>query len=215
MFAVLTAAIAPGMALLSYFYLRHQYSQDINGLVLRSFVIGAILVFPVMVLQYAFVVEGFFTDPISKSVILYGFFEEFFKWFLLFFIVYQHAKFKRHYDGIIFGVAISLGFASVENVFYLLAYGVETALGRALLPVTSHSLFGVIMGYYLGKSKMESENKGSYLLLALLVPVALHSLYDLILNLVSMYFLIAIIPFMILLWWFALHKVKLANQLDR
>ncbi|KMK76465.1 glutamic-type intramembrane protease PrsW [Alkalihalobacillus pseudalcaliphilus] len=214
MFAVLTAAIAPGMALLSYFYLRHQYTHEINGLVLRSFIAGGILVFPIMVLQYAFIVEGIFTDTISQAVILYGFFEEFFKWFLLFFLVYQHAKFKRHYDGIIFGVAVALGFASVENVFYLVAFGVETAIGRALLPVTSHALFGVIMGYYFGKAKTEAEGKNSYLLLALLVPVTLHSVYDLITGLVNHYFLFVVIPFMICLWLFALHKVKLASRFD-
>ena len=69
LFAVLTAAIAPGMALLSYFYLRHQYTHEINGLVLRSFIAGGILVFPIMVLQYAFIVEGIFTDTISQAVI--------------------------------------------------------------------------------------------------------------------------------------------------
>ncbi|GAF65324.1 hypothetical protein BTS2_2222 [Bacillus sp. TS-2] len=214
MFAVFTAAIAPGMALLAYFYLRNQYTPTINGLILRTFFIGALLVFPVMVLQYAFMIEDVFSDPISQSIIVYGFFEEFFKWFLLIIFAYQHGEFKRRYDGIIFGVSISLGFASVENIFYLFAHGLENAVGRAILPVSSHSLFGVIMGYYMGKSKLEPNNKSSYMILALLLPVALHSLYDLILSVFHFYFLYIMIPFMILLWWFALHKVKVASQLD-
>ncbi|WP_088102237.1 glutamic-type intramembrane protease PrsW [Halalkalibacter urbisdiaboli] len=214
MFAIITAAIAPGMALLSYFYLRDQYEARTNALVLRTFIIGAILVFPVMVLQYAFTVEGYFNDPISRALILYSSFEEFFKWFFLFFFVYQHAQFKRRYDGIVFGVSLSLGFASMENVFYLLANGVEMAIGRALLPVSSHALFGVIMGYYFGRAKFDKTRQSFFLYVSLLIPILLHGSYDLILVLLNVYFLFGMIPFMFLLWWVALKKVKLAHRLD-
>ena len=67
-------------------------------------------------------------------------------------------EFDEHYDGIVYGAAVSLGFATVENILYLFANGLESALGRAILPVSSHALFGVIMGYYLGKAKF-SEGK--------------------------------------------------------
>ncbi|WP_100408356.1 glutamic-type intramembrane protease PrsW [Bacillus solitudinis] len=214
MFAILTAAIAPGMALLSYFYLRHQYEAGTSALVLRTFIIGMLLVFPVMVLQYAFTVEGYFQHDIIKAFILYGFFEEFFKWFFLFFFAFQHGRFKKHYDGIIYGVSISLGFATMENVFYLFAHGVENALGRALLPVSSHALFGVIMGYYLGRAKSEKEKALSFLLFSLSISVIFHGLYDFILLTLNMYFLFGMVPFMFLLWWVALKKVKLAHQFD-
>ena len=158
LFAIVTAALAPGMALLSYFYLRNHYSTSTNGLVFRTFLIGVLLVFPVMVLQYAFSIEGYFTEPFTRAFILYAFVEEFFKWFLLWAFAYQHANFSRRYDGIVYGVSLSLGFATVENVFYLIANGLETAFGRALLPVSSHALYGVIMGYYLGRAKVETEN---------------------------------------------------------
>lgn len=74
LFAILPAAIAPAMALLSYFYLRNQYERMTNALILRTFLIGVLLVFPVMVLQYAFTVEGYFTHAVARAVVLYGFF---------------------------------------------------------------------------------------------------------------------------------------------
>ncbi len=215
LFAIVTAAMAPGMALLSYFYLRNHYSITTKGLVFRTFLIGVLLVFPVMVLQYAFTIEGYFTKPFTRSFILYAFVEEFFKWFLLWAFVYQHATFSRRYDGIVFGVSLSLGFATVENVFYLIANGLETAFGRALLPVSSHALYGVIMGYYLGRAKVETENCKKHMLLSIVLPVALHGTYDFILIIFDIYFLIGLIPFMLLLWWVALNKVKQANQLDQ
>ncbi len=215
LFAIVTAAMAPGMALLSYFYLRKHYATNTGILVFRTFLIGILLVFPVMVLQYAFIVEGYFEEPLSRAFILYAFVEEFFKWFLLYFFAYQQAIFTSRYDGIIFGVSLSLGFASLENVFYLIANGLETAIGRALLPVSSHALFGVLMGYYLGRAKMEPQQKARHLTLSLFFPILLHSVYDLILVVFDMYFLIGMIPFMLLLWWLALKKVKRAHQLDQ
>ncbi|TWI52849.1 glutamic-type intramembrane protease PrsW [Halalkalibacter nanhaiisediminis] len=215
MFAIITAAMAPGMALLSYFYLRNYYGTNTNRLVFRTFLIGVLLVFPVMVLQYAFIVEGYFEEPIWRAFFLYGFTEEFFKWFLLYFVAYQHAVFTRRYDGIVYGVSLSLGFASLENVFYLIANGLETAIGRALLPVSSHALFGVLMGYYMGRAKIEPRQKARHLTLSLFFPIVLHSIYDLILVIFDMYFLIGMIPFMLVLWWLALKKVKRAHQLDQ
>ncbi|ARK30280.1 glutamic-type intramembrane protease PrsW [Halalkalibacter krulwichiae] len=214
MFAIVTAAMAPGMALLSYFYLKNGYSSTTKSLVLRTFIIGILLVFPVMVLQYAFTVEGFFIHPFTKAFILYGFIEEFFKWFLLWAFAYQHATFSRRYDGIVFGVSLSLGFATVENVFYLVANGLEAAIGRALLPVSSHALYGVIMGYYFGLAKVEKIGRRKNMVVALLLPVVLHGTYDFILLSFDIYFLIGLIPFMLVLWWVALNKVKRANELD-
>jgi RsiW-degrading membrane proteinase PrsW (M82 family) len=215
LFAIVTAAMAPAMALLSYFYLRSHYSTTTNALVLRTFLIGALLVFPVMVIQYAFTVEGYFLHPFARAFVLYAFVEEFFKWFLLWAFAYQHVNFARRYDGIVFGVSLSLGFATLENVFYLVANGLETAVGRALLPVSSHALYGVIMGYYLGRAKVEKVNQKKHLFMAMILPVGLHGTYDFILLIFDIYFLIGLIPFMLILWWVALNKVKRANQLDQ
>ncbi|MDT8860040.1 glutamic-type intramembrane protease PrsW [Alkalihalobacillus sp. MEB130] len=214
MFALVTAAVAPGMALLSYFYLRNHYSTNAVSLVFRTFLIGVLLVFPVMVLQYAFTAEGYLTHPVAKAFILYGFVEEFFKWLLLWLFAYQHATFARRYDGIVYGVSLSLGFATLENVIYLIANGLETAFGRALLPVSSHALYGVIMGYYMGRAKVEVEKRRQHLTMSLLLPILLHGVYDFILLFFGMYFLIGLIPFMFFLWWVALKKVKRAHQLD-
>lgn len=70
------------------------------------------------------------------------------------YVVYQHTEFDTHYDGIIYAVAISLGFATVENILYLLSNGIEYALTRAIFPVSSHALFGVMMGYHFGMAKI-------------------------------------------------------------
>lgn len=212
MVAIISAGIAPGLALLSYFYLKDQYETEPFYMVFRSFVLGALLVFPIMFIQYVLEVESVFTSNILKTFIAYGFLEEFFKWFILYFTIYQHVHFDEHYDGIVYGVAVSLGFASIENIFYLFANGLEFALGRAVLPVSSHALFGVIMGYYLGKGKFSSRsNQLKWILISVFFPIFLHSLYDTLLTIYNDWRYV-MLPFMIFLWWFALRKAKIARM---
>ncbi|HEX6923307.1 MAG TPA: glutamic-type intramembrane protease PrsW [Bacillales bacterium] len=211
MISILSAAIAPGIALLSYFYLRDKYEAEPVAMVLRIFIFGALLVFPVMVIQYAFQFEDVLQSPWARSFLLSGLLEEFLKWFVLFYTAYQHVEFNERYDGIVYGASVSLGFATVENVFYLFAYGIHQAFFRALLPVSSHALIGVIMGYYLGKAKFsEGRAQRRLIWLSLLVAAFFHGLYDYII-MVSIHWLYVIVPFMFYLWWTSLRKVKLAQ----
>jgi RsiW-degrading membrane proteinase PrsW (M82 family) len=213
MLGILSAGIAPGLALLSYFYLKDEYDSEPISVVLRTFLYGALLVFPIMFIQH--VLE---TETLVKSGLVDAFFsssllEEFFKWFILFYAIYPHVEFDEPFDGIVYGVAVSLGFATVENVFYLVANGVGDAMTRALLPVSSHALFGVIMGFYIGKAKFTEGNKAKWVVVSLLLPFILHGLYDFIL-ISQEHWIYIIFPFMIFLWWFGLRKVKMAKILS-
>ncbi|MEI2665068.1 glutamic-type intramembrane protease PrsW [Rossellomorea sp. LJF3] len=213
MLVILSAGIAPGLALLSYFYLRDQYDAEPITLVFKTFMFGALITFPIMFLQYVLEVEGIIDSNWSTAFISSGFLEEFFKWFILMFAIFQHVDFNEPYDGIVYGASVSLGFATVENILYLIANGVEHAFGRAVLPVSSHALFGVIMGYYLGKAKFSSqEERHKWLFLAISVPILLHGTYNYIF-LSEKNWVYYMVPFMFFLWWLGLKKVKSAHQL--
>ncbi|MCS0543767.1 PrsW family glutamic-type intramembrane protease, partial [Aeromonas veronii] len=93
---------------------------------------------------------------------------------------------------------------------YLYANGVHLAVGRALLPVSSHALFGVIMGFYLGKAKFSPNEKRKWILISFLFPFLLHGMYDYILLSLKKW-IYMMIPFMLFLWWFGLRKVKIAK----
>ncbi|MCA1058303.1 intramembrane metalloprotease PrsW [Rossellomorea aquimaris] len=213
MLVILSAGIAPGLALLSYFYLRDQYEAEPITLVFKTFMYGALITFPIMFLQYVLEVEGIIDSNWTTAFISSGFLEEFFKWFILMFAIFQHVDFNEPYDGIVYGASVSLGFATVENILYLIANGVEHAFGRAILPVSSHALFGVIMGYYLGKAKFSSsEERHKWLFLAICVPLFLHGTYNYIF-LAEKNWIYYMVPFMLFLWWLGLKKVKSAHQL--
>ncbi|WP_404452865.1 intramembrane metalloprotease PrsW [Virgibacillus necropolis] len=210
MLAILSAGVAPAFALMSFFYLKDRFTEPLH-LIIRNFIYGAILVFPIMFMQYALQTEGIGNGDFVQSFFVIAFMEEFFKWFIFIYTIYHHTAFDAHYDGIVYAVAISLGFATVENSLYLLSNGIEYAFSRALFPVSSHALFGVIMGFYFGRAKMEPSHKKMNLTFALTIPFLLHGIYNYILIKVTSDWLILLIPFMIILWIIALRRVKVAN----
>ncbi|MGY4112346.1 glutamic-type intramembrane protease PrsW [Aeribacillus sp. SP014] len=212
MIAIITAGIAPGLAILSYFYLKDQYEMEPLYMVVRTFIFGALLVFPIMFIEYVLETENVLPSSFLQAFFASSLLEEFFKWFIFYFTIYSHFHFDEHYDGIVYGVSISLGFATLENILYLIANGVEFAFGRAIFPVPSHALFGVIMGYYLGKSKFSNDRlKKRWLLYSLVIPFLLHGTYNYIL-LSNEDWKFWVTPFMVFLWWFGLHKAKKARM---
>lgn len=212
MFILLSAAIAPGLALFSYFYLRNQMATEPRKTLFRTFIFGLLITFPIMFIQYVLQEEELITNPFFLNVVFSSTMEEFFKWFIIFAFIYRHVEFDDPYDGILYGAAASLGFATMENLLYLLTFGIDTAFMRALLPVSSHALFGVVMGYYFGKSKFTKNNRSmEYLVLSIGAPLLLHFAYNSILMFED-YWVYLIAPFMLFLWWFALRKVKLAHE---
>lgn len=212
--SVLTAAVAPGVALLTYLYLRDKYDVEPIHMVVRLFVLGMLVVVPIMVVQRGLQLW------LGDHTILFAYVEsagveEFLKWFVLYHVIFNHTEFDEPYDGIVYAASISLGFATLENVLYAIyspaTFG--TLLGRALLPVSGHALFGVMMGYYLGKAKFAPTKKVRYFLaISLLLPTFLHGTYDWIMITLRTNWMWFIVPFMIALWIWGLRKMNHANS---
>ncbi len=178
----------------------------------HTFIYGAILTFPILFLQFVVNEENIFSSVLMQDVLFSGVVEEFFKWFILLIAIYHHIEFDDPYDGVLYGVSISLGFATVENILYILSFGLDTAFMRALMPVSSHALFGVVMGYYLGRAKFTGRNISiRYQAVALTLPMLLHIIFNFILTIEGKWAYI-MLPFMLFLWWFALRKVKIAHK---
>ncbi|WP_168119181.1 glutamic-type intramembrane protease PrsW [Paenibacillus sp. HB172176] len=214
MFSVLIAAAAPGVSLLTYLYLRDRYDAEPIHMVLRMFVLGILIVIPIMVLQRG--LELWLGDQsLIASFVQSAGVEEFLKWFVLFHVIYNHTEFDEPYDGILYAAAISLGFATTENILYAIyspaSFG--SLLARALLPVSGHALFGVMMGYYLGKAKFAAKRKSvQFLSISLLLPWMLHGSFDWIIIATNKDWLWFMVPFMLLLWIWGLRKMKSAHE---
>jgi RsiW-degrading membrane proteinase PrsW (M82 family) len=207
------AAVAPGIALLSYFYLKDRYETEPIHLVAKMFLLGVLIVFPTIVLQRGMIHEfgeGNFVISFLSSAGL----EEFLKWVVLYHLMYRHASFDEPYDGIVYAVAVSLGFATLENIFYafLNTPSFSSLLFRAFLPVSGHALFGVMMGYYLGKAKFNPRRTRRYLFLSLFMAIFWHGVFDYILVSAKTYWIWLMVPLMAYLWIRSLSRVHRANS---
>lgn len=210
--SILAAAIAPGAALLIYFYLEDRYEPEPFRYVIKMFLVGVLIVLPTIVIQRGIILAFDYND-FWLAFFISGAIEEFMKWFFLYYMIFHHPVFDEPYDAIVYSAAVSLGFATLENIFYIWSHSASFAalLTRGLLPVSGHALFAVTMGYYMGKAKFNEEARKKHLTAAIAYPIFWHGLYDYILLSVESW--VAVISvFMIILWMRSLKKVRLANH---
>ena len=186
---LLAIAIIPVIVLGKYIY-----NKDINkepmSLLRKIFVFGMLSCVPVVIME---LVLGQFFDTENGNLnfitILINVFisvaliEEIFKWLVVRKYGYKSREFDEIYDIIVYSVFSSLGFACIENIGYVLQNGFVTGIFRALLSIPGHTCFGIIMGYYLSKAKVNSINNNFFLhkitiFLSIFMPTLLHAMYD-------------------------------------
>lgn len=105
--------------------------------------------------------------------------EEAFKLLALWLVLRKNPYYDEHFDGIVYAVCVGLGFAAVENLFYVLNYEdwLNVAISRALLAVPGHYAFAIMMGYYYSVYTFVDDSPRTAACI-LLVPVAAHGFYD-------------------------------------
>ena len=98
---------------------------------------------------------------------------------------WKNPEFNTQFDGLVYAIFVSLGFALWENISYVLTFGFATAVVRAVTAIPGHAYFGVFMGVFYGIAK-KCERRGNhsaskaYRILAIIVPALLHGTYDFI-----------------------------------
>lgn len=154
----------------------------------------------------------------SIQIILYSFIgvafvEEISKWIATKLLITNNKNYNYLFDGIVYAVFVSLGFATIENILYTLSGGVITAIVRAIVTVPSHAFYAIFMGYYLSKSK-ESKIEANqhdnikYTLYSILIPTILHGIFDSLLLLENPILLILFLFFVVFLYIISIQKVK-------
>jgi protease PrsW len=177
---LLTLAFAPGLFWLWFFYNKDKFEPEPKSFITKMFFLGILLVFPVVLIQIPlnylpnylsgylpyYLIELIFTCIVAPTI------EEFGKYLVVRWTVYRHAEFDEPIDGIIYAVAVALGFASLENVAYLVnVYNNSEAsiteallivfMIRALFSVPGHGLWSSLWGYGLGIAKFSSPEVGN------------------------------------------------------
>ncbi|WP_040253954.1 PrsW family intramembrane metalloprotease [Psychroserpens mesophilus] len=177
-------AVAPVLIIIVYIYCKDKYEKEPAGLLLLSFVLGAI----VSIIITTFLYLGFdiilpLKDDFSvlqqfvKAFFVVGLVEEFSKYVIVRYFAQPRLAFNEPFDGIVYAVMVSMGFAATENVFYVIQGGTEVAVLRAFTAVPAHATFGILMGYFMGKAKF-SSNRIRLNLAGLGLAILFHGAYD-------------------------------------
>ena len=179
---VLIIALAPVLLIFSYVYFRDKYEKEPISILLWGFLAGILLIIPILFIENFLGKISINFLPIPKAA-WDGFFdasatEELFKFAAVFFLFWRDRNFNEKFDGIVYAVAVSLGFAAIENLLYVYKGTIGTGFFRAFTAVPAHALFGIIMGYYLGIARFNRWRRSGYLVKAILIPWIFHGLYD-------------------------------------
>lgn len=184
---VLLATILPSIILVTYFVNSDKFKEP-TFQIIKIFFLGILITIPAFFLNTYF--GNFLETNTNISEDLIGSFltaapiEEGLKFSVLFYFVYKMKDFNEPVDGIVYGVCVSLGFATLENIYYVYVlpeYFATTPLSLALLrafsAVPAHAAFGAIMGYFFMKYSFVSKKDN--LLFSLAIPIFLHGFYNL------------------------------------
>ena len=133
---------------------------------------------------------------------------------------WKSPEFNCQYDGVVYAVFLSLGFALWENISYVLHYGFTTALVRAVTAIPGHACFGVFMGTFYGLARgyafLENEEKSKlYRALAVVIPALLHGSYDYIASTQSGSGQWVFLAFIAVMFTLAFHLVGQMSKNDR
>ncbi len=187
-------ALAPAIAMVWFFYARNAYRPERKALVTLLFVMGGVSALGALVLNH--LVEKYTLlwaeapEPLHRVLFWIfgmGLNEEFAKMVPLLVLLYPRRDFRTPYQGLLGAATVALGFAAVENLFYLERYGTMTLLIRSILTVPAHAFFTIPMGVMMAYARNAADEWGRYrwLLGGLTVSVAFHGVYDVWLSLGS------------------------------
>ncbi|OQX56279.1 MAG: hypothetical protein B5M53_02300 [Candidatus Cloacimonas sp. 4484_209] len=211
---LLNLALAPGLFLLIIFYFIDKEREPFV-LVFATFFAGVAASIPVAILEiFAKSIFLPFSRVIPQHILqvsyiflVVGPVEEVLKFGAVMAVVFVSREFNEWYDGILYGMVAALGFATLENIIYVLSLGLQTGFMRFFLSVPAHALFGGIMGFFLSGAKF-SRKTFIWLLGALLIPIILHSLFDGFLASGNIYVTLMVIPLSIAMWIFLVLAIK-------
>jgi RsiW-degrading membrane proteinase PrsW (M82 family) len=159
-------ALVPAVLWLLFFYSQDRLEPEPKSFVVGVFVLGALLASAVgiPVVRDLFRVQDWLGRSlvvnILGSILVIGFVQEFLKYAAVRYSIYLHPEFDERLDGILYGTAAGLGFATMLNINYVVeSGGVDLGVGviRIVVTALAQASFAGITGYFLGRAKFEEE----------------------------------------------------------
>lgn len=175
-------AVAPGLAIAYYVFWQDKYDREPLSLIVKSFLLGVMSIIPAVILELIFKATGLSSssnnifEALFACIVGIGLMEEGSKYFFTRRFAYRSEHFNEPFDGITYSVMVSMGFATAENIMYVMENGMTVAFLRMFTAVPAHAFFAVIIGYFLGIQK--HFDKRGFGTIGLIAASVLHGLYD-------------------------------------
>ena len=209
-------AITPAIIGLGAIYLSDRHDREPLKLLLLTFILGALSVIPSIFVEEVLIRLNIFKGTLGafyNAFIVAGFTEEYFKRLMIVKVPFKTGYFNEKLDGIVYGVFSALGFATVENIIYVVfTYTNNPFVGlyRGIFSVPAHAVFGITMGYYLSLAKFDKDKarKKRYMTMSLVAPIILHGLFDFILMANIPELTMLFVPYVIFMWWINERKLS-------
>src|SRR6478736_756503 len=117
---LLALALAPGVAIALYIYLKDKHEREPLGLLLISFFYGVLSIFVTFFISWPLEIlvinkqdaAELFADAFFKVALV----EEFSKFIFIRFILFRNKNFNEPFDGIVYAAMVGMGFATLENI---------------------------------------------------------------------------------------------------
>ncbi len=178
---LVSLSISPGIFIMIFIYNLDEEDQEPLWLLAICFIFGAInLHLDVDILEFIFGyinIENIFLQ-VGGEALTVAITEELLKFIVVILIIYPNKAFDEPFDGIVYSVFVGMGFATAENLTFVLQGNTSVALFRMLSAIPAHFVFAVIMGYYLGIAKSRKKKETLFISLSIIVPIILHAIYD-------------------------------------
>lgn len=209
-------SLVPAIALLIYIYWNDRYEREPVSLLFKLYLSGFILAVPAYFIEKILMLFDVFNgygSSLYLAFIVAGGTEEYFKRLAVLIFAYNNRNYNEKLDGIVYCAFSALGFASAENIIYIMgSIGNFLYLGiaRGVFAVPAHMLFGITMGYYLSQSKFTCDKRKwkCNRIKSYYIPLILHGIYDFILMSHFGNMAIILILFLIYLWIVNIERLK-------
>ena len=221
------AAVLPAAFLLRYIYRKDTIEKEPPMLLFSLLLLGVAAALVSIVLEYlgrsvlsVFADAGSPAYTILLAFIVVAVVEEGTKFIFLKLKTWKNPNFNFRFDGIVYAVFISLGFAAFENISYVLGYGLTAAVTRAVLAIPGHMGFAVFMGLFYGRAKMcehmgKNGSKTLNLWAGYFAAVALHGFYDACAMISTVWSMVVFVAFVIVMYIVVIRMVKKQSAADQ
>ena len=217
-------AVLPAFLLMIYIRKKDKIEKEPKKLLVSLFLLGALSTVSAVII--GLVAEGFVKEVVDEDSWLYVFIDAFFmvalveeggKFVMLKLRTWKNKEFNYTFDAVVYAVCVSLGFATLENILYVMTGSIATAVLRGILSVPGHAINAVFMGYYYGIAKRceylgDKSGRTKNLWKSYLSATLIHGFYDFCLMIERDEFIIIFLVFEVII---TVITVKKVNKLSR